>query len=116
VNPVGPHPRPNKSSKFMTCLRRRRPDIRKNIVNFANIIAPFFPLPGSSAIFGKCRSSRSDVTVSSFQREVMQRGNIFIKLKTGRNRVESLLTKHALGHFWGHLWTLLTAVPELTGR
>jgi hypothetical protein len=101
----GPQPRSNKSSKLMACLRQRGPDIRKNIVNFANIVeiaaSPFFPIarpiPGSLAIFGKCRGSRMDVTVSSFG--VMQRSNVFIKLKTGQNRVDSLLTKLALGHF-----------------
>jgi hypothetical protein len=46
----------------------------------------------------------------------MKPGRVFIKLKTGRNGVESLFTFHALGHFCGHILTLLTAVPELTSR
>jgi hypothetical protein len=56
------------------------------------------------------------VTVCSVQREVMKRRRDFIALKSGRNRVESLLTLYVFGLFCGHLWTLLMAIPELTGR
>jgi len=37
----------------------------------------------------------------------MKPGRVFIKLKSGRNGVESLFTLLALWHFFDELWTLL---------
>jgi hypothetical protein len=112
----------------MACPRHRPPVNRKNIVNCEDIVettaSPFFPyhvpLPASLPVFWQSPANAEahalDVTACSFQREVMERLSVFIKLKTGQNRVESLLRVRRIGHFCGHFWTLLIGIAELTGR